>query len=169
VLPIERIALKIDDMPDETLMLLARDVRNKTLKLLDGLTDAQARFAAPGLNNSILWNAGHALVVVEHLGVGPATGQPPVLPDGWFDKFSWKSQPATVKEWPAVGDVIGKLKDQLQRLTAAIEALSPQQLSQLVGDPARGRNLRWNIMHGLHDEANHQGEMYLLRKIQAKV
>ena len=59
-------------MPDETLMLLAREVRNKTLKLLDGLTDAQARFAAAGLNNSILWNAGHALVVVEHLGVGLA-------------------------------------------------------------------------------------------------
>ena len=43
--------------------------------------------------------------------------------------------------------------------------LSPQQLS-LVIDPARNRTVRYNILHGLHDEAGHQGEMWLLRKLQ---
>ena len=55
-----------------------------------------ARFAAPGLNNSILWQGGHALIVVEHLGVSAATGKPPVYPADWFEKFSWQSKPATV-------------------------------------------------------------------------
>src|SRR5436190_19630822 len=71
---------------DDTLILLANEVRKKTLWLLDGVTDEMARFVAPGLANSILWHAGHALVVVEHLGVVPASGGPPVLPAGWFEK-----------------------------------------------------------------------------------
>ena len=33
-------------------------------------------------------------------------------------------------------------------------------------DPARNRTVRYNILHGLHDEANHQGEMWLLHKLQ---
>src|SRR5436309_1753759 len=147
-------------MADETLLLLTNEIRNKTLKLLDGLTDEQARFAAPGLNNSILWHAGHALMVVEHLGVSPASGKPPAYPEGWFEKFSWKSDPATVSQWPAIAEVSARLRDQLQRLIGAIQALSPERLSEIV-DPERRRTLRFSILHGLHDEANHQGEMFL--------
>ena len=67
---------------DETLILLAQEVRRRTLRQLDGVTDEVARFAAPGLNNSILWHAGHALFVVEHLAIVPATGRPAALPQG---------------------------------------------------------------------------------------
>ncbi len=152
---------------DDSLMLLAREVRGKTLRLLDGIDDAQARFAAPGLNNSILWNAGHALIVVEHLSVAAATGKPPVYPPDWFDKFSWKSVPATVTAWPGVEEVRAALRDQLQRLTAVIETLSESQLARIT-DPAKNRTLRYSILHGLHDEAGHQGEIYLLKKLYAK-
>ena len=154
-------------MADETLLLLAKEIRGKTLKLLDGVDDRQAQFAAPGLNNTILWQAGHALIVVEHLGVMPATGKSPAYPPDWWDKFSWQSKPATVTSWPTVEQVRSALRDQLQRLLAAIEPLSEQQLSQVV-DPARNRTLRYSILHGLHDEAGHQGEMYLLKKMYAK-
>ena len=57
---------------------------------------------------------------------------------------------------------------QAENLTAAIDALSEEQLSQSVGDPAKKRNLRWSILHGLHDEAGHQGEIWLLKKLQTK-
>jgi len=60
-------------MADETLLLLAKEVRAKTLRLLEDVDEGQARFAAPGLNNTILWNAGHVVIVNEHLGVSPAT------------------------------------------------------------------------------------------------
>ena len=154
-------------MTDETLMLLAKEVRGKTLRLLEGVDDRQANFAAPGLNNTILWNAGHALMVVEHLGVLPATGKAPAYPADWFDKFSWASNPAAVKTWPTVEQVRQQLRDQLTRLTAAIETLAPEQLARIV-DPARNRTLRFSILHGLQDEAGHQGELYLLKKMYAR-
>src|SRR5438270_8497080 len=97
-------------MADETLLLLAKDVRNKTLKLLEGVDDQQARFAAPHLTNTVLWHAGHAIMVNEHLGVSPATGEPPAYPAGWFEKFGWKSSPAAVTDWPGVQQV----REQLQ-------------------------------------------------------
>ena len=154
-------------MADETLLLLAKEVRGKTLRLLEDVTDDQARFAAPGLNNSILWNAGHGLIVVEHLSVMPATGKPAAYPSDWFEKFSWASKPATVTNWPSLEQVRSALRDQLQRLTAAIETLSPQQLSTII-DQAKNRTLRFAILHGLHDEAGHQGEIYLLKKMYAR-
>lgn len=154
-------------MADQSLLLLANEVRGKTLRLLEGVDDAQARFAAPGLNNSILWQGGHALIVVEHLGVSAATGRPPVYPAEWFEKFSWQSKPAMVGSWPSVEQVRAALRDQLQRLIVAIEGLSEQQLGAVI-DQARNRTLRYSILHGLHDEAGHQGEMYLLKKMYAR-
>ena len=152
---------------DESLIQLANEVRAKTLWLLDGVTDEVAHFAAPGLTNSILWHAGHALVVVEYLGVAPATGRPPSVPEGWFDKFGWDSRPGNVTDWPSISDVVTELRGQLPRLTEAITALSPQQLNHVLGPP-HDESLRYLIVHGLHDEANHQGEIWLLRKMFAK-
>jgi hypothetical protein len=154
-------------MADETLTLLATKVRGKTLRLLDGVTEDMSRFAAPGLNNSILWHAGHSLVVVEHLSVMPATGEPARYPADWFNKFSWKSMPSAVKDWPAPGEVVNALREQLQRLIAAIGKVTPEQLDRVV-DSAKNRTLRYSILHGLHDEAGHQGEIWLLRKMFGK-
>ena len=151
-------------MPDESLLLLASEVRGKTLRLLDGVSDDVARFAPPDLNNSILWHAGHALVVVEHLGLMPATGRAAGYPAGWFDTFSWGSKPATVTAWPPLSEVVAALRDQLARLTAILQSLSPEQLDAIV-DKNRNRTLRYSVLHGLHDEAGHQGEIWLLRKL----
>ena len=156
-------------MADETLILLASEVRGKTLKLLDGVTDDLARFTGPGLSNSTLWHAGHALVIVERLSVAPATGRPPQLPAGWREIFDGQSRPATVPRdaWPPLAEVVRQLREQLDRLMAAIRVLPPGRLDEIV-DAARNRTLRFSILHGLHDEAGHQGEMYLLRKLHVK-
>ena len=137
------------------------------MRLLEGVDDRQALFAAPALNNTILWQGGHSLIVVEHLGVAAATGKPPAYPAGWFEKFSWQSKPATVTDWPEVEEVREALRDQLKRLVAAIEPLSEERLNRVV-DTAKNRTLRYSILHGLHDEAGHQGEMYLLKKMAAR-
>jgi hypothetical protein len=155
-------------MADETMTLLATEVRGKTLRLLEGISEEMARFAAPGLNNSILWHAGHSLLVVEHLSVMPATGQGAAsYPADWFNKFSWKSMPSAVTEWPSLAEVVEALRDQLQRLTTAIATIPADRLDQIV-DPAKKRTLRYSILHGLHDEAGHQGEIWLLRKMFGK-
>ena len=152
-------------MPNETLKLLAREVRGKTFKILDGVSEEAARFAPPGLNNSIIWHAGHALTVVESLSVSAATGRPPQYADGWFDLFSAKSKPTRETKFPPLAQVVEALRNQLERLVSAIDPLTPQQLAVVI-DPARNRTVRYNILHGLHDEANHQGEMWLLKKLQ---
>jgi hypothetical protein len=151
-------------MADDSLLVLARDVRGKTLKLLEGLSDADARFAAPGLKNSILWHAGHALILMEHLVVAPLTGDRPSDPPGYFETFSWKSDPATVTTWPSLEEVRARLREQLARLLRLLESADPAALSRVL-DPTRGRRVRDLMVHGLHDEANHQGEMWLLRKM----
>ena len=152
---------------DDSLVLLAGEVRGKTLWLLEGVTDDVARFAAPGLTNSIVWHAGHALVVAESLCVAPATGQPPKLPEGWFEKFSWDSRPQVVTDWPPIAEVVAALSDQKLRLIEAIRALPAERLDEILGPP-HDATLRYLIVHGLHDEANHQGEIWLLRKMHAR-
>jgi hypothetical protein len=155
-------------MPDETLLTLANEVRGKTLRLLGGVSDNAARYTA-GLSNSILWHAGHALMLGEHLCILPATGGPPQYPQGWFEMFGWQSRPATVpaSAWPALSEVDERLREQLERLRALIESLPPQRLDAVV-DPARNRTLRFSIVHGLHDEADHQGEIHLLKKLYGR-
>ena len=150
-------------MADESLILLAKDVRGKTLRLLDGVSEDDARYTPAGLNNTILWHAGHALVVVEHLSVAPATGRAPVYPQGWFESFSWKSVPATVTQWPTLHEVVERLREQLTRLTSAIESLASEQLAAV---RENGKSLRYSILHGIHDEAGHQGEIHLLKKLK---
>lgn len=154
-------------MADETMLMLANEVRGKTLRILETVSDAEARFTGPGLNNSILWHAGHAVVVVEHLSLIPATGREPAYPQGWHEKFAWKSEPAKVTQWPALAEVTAVLRSQLARLQETIGGLAPADLDRVI-DVARSRTLRYSILHGLHDEAGHQGEMYLLRKLYAR-
>ena len=53
--------------PDQSLLLLLNEVRGKTLRLLNGLTDQEAHWPPPDLHNHILWHAGHSFVLVESL------------------------------------------------------------------------------------------------------
>jgi hypothetical protein len=152
-------------MADAILMELMKEVRWKTLKLLEDVDPEMARFTPPGLNNTILWHAGHALVVTEQLNFVVNTGAKPKYPEAWFEKFNWKSTPATVAEWPALADVVDQLKQQRERLTTFIEQLTPEDLNKVVGPPPRSRTFGGNIVHGFHDEANHQGEIHLLKKL----
>src|ERR1051326_2421524 len=119
-------------MPHQTLILLAKEVRSKTLKILDGLTDPQSHFAAPGLANSILWHAGHSLIVVEHLALSPMTGQPPTYPPAWFDIFSWKSNPKTVTAWPPLSEVRSHLTTQLEKITTTLPTLTESALAKVI-------------------------------------
>jgi len=153
-------------MPDESLILLGKEVRAKTLRLLEGLSDADARWVPAGLNNSIIWHAGHSYTVVEQLSFASA-GLTPMQPEGWMESFSWKSRPTPETKYPPLAEVAAKLIDQLTRVTKLVQTLDESRLAQIV-DPARGRTLRFCILHGWHDEANHQGEIWLLKKLISK-
>ena len=84
--------------PDQTLLLLLDEVRGKTLLILDATPAEFALWAPPGLENHILWYAGHSYVVVESLAMR-AMGRQPEIPEGWFEMFSWDSRPALVSPY----------------------------------------------------------------------
>ena len=152
-------------MFDQSLLLLLDEVRGKTLRLLQDVTEKDARWFPPGLHNHILWHAGHSYVLVKSLAM-EAVGQQPEIPGGWFNMFSWKSDPARVApdRWPPLAQVVVQLTEQHLRLRQVIEGLNDEQLSSPV--PGKGnRSVRSTILHGLHDEACHSGEIWLLRKL----
>jgi hypothetical protein len=154
-------------MPDKCLLLLLDEVRGKTIRILKSIPDEYARWAPEGLHNTILWHAGHAYVLVEWLTM-KSLERTPEIPAGWFEMFSWESSPELVPAdgWPPLSEVVDLLEAQRNRLGDVIRSLSDEQLGR--PSPANPkRSVRSAILHGLHDEACHSGEMYLLVKMQA--
>jgi hypothetical protein len=148
------------------------EVRRKTLHLVDVPREA-ALWSPPGTSNSILWHAGHALCVVERLTLTALEGrddEPPALLPGWWDLFGWDSEPGSTPAdaWPRIAMVADQLRRQHTRLRAMFADLSAEALDRpldLPDYPWHGRPSRFMILHGLHDEACHGGEMWLLRKL----
>jgi hypothetical protein len=154
-------------MADSTLILLVDEVRRKTLELLEDVTDEQARWSPNGLQNSILWHAGHCYILLEWL-TSQAVGSEPTSPGGWFEMFGWNSRPAEVKPaaWPSLETVIYELRLQHGRIRKLVANLSEERLtSPALGRP--DRTPRFLVVHALHDEACHGGEIWLLRKMLA--
>lgn len=149
------------------LLEFARDIRNYTIKLLEISNDEEVLFAPAGTANHMLWHAGHAVAVAHRLALAALTGERP-LPDGFFETFGWNSRPAETTRWPARTEILAALKAQSEELFAAIQSATPEKLAQPYGDPARNRTVQWYVIHALHDEAKHQGEMYLIKKLYAR-
>jgi hypothetical protein len=98
-----------------------------------------------------------------------ALGKEPRLPDGWLKMFSWESNPAhtTPEGWPALDEIREALIAQHERLRTLVAGLSAEQLD--APEPANpNRTVRYAILHGLHDEARHSGEISLLRKMMLR-
>jgi hypothetical protein len=142
---------------------LARQVRQFTLDVLARCEPAWLTWAPPGTSNHILWHAGHALWVADVLCLEPLTGRSE-LPPGWEDTYGMDCRPvASTKTWPTREEFVKLLSAQLERLRVVLAAASDDTLSQIIDD--HGNTLASRIIHGLHDEAKHQGEMYLLFKM----
>ena len=148
----------------ETLKELARQVRGGTLQVLDAAQADWLTWVPPGTSNHILWHAGHGLWLQDLMCVDFLSGRSE-LPKGWAETFGANSQPATIHEWPSRDEVRSLLQAQLGRM---LDLLDETPVALLSETPTRFRDNRttlgW-IVHGLHDEAKHNGEMYLLWKL----
>jgi len=155
-------------MSDLTLLTLWEEVRGKTLSLLEGISEEESLWAPPGLHNSIRWHAGHCYVVVEWI-CAQALETKPVAADGWFELFGWDSRPGEVERhrWPPLAHVVAQLVEQRQRLYGVFSRLTQEQLDAVLPQ-SRHQSVRRKIVHAIHDEACHSGEIWLLRKMLAR-
>lgn len=149
----------------DSLAELARQVRRSTLELLQVLDSRWLKWAPPGTSNHILWHAGHALWLQDALTIRPLTSRSE-LPSSWATKFGQNSRPELHTDWPDVDDARALLENQLER----IEALLSEHAQIIMTNPnaippSGGWPLLPGMIHGWHDEARHQGEMYLLYKL----
>jgi hypothetical protein len=88
------------------------------------------------------------------------------LPRGWATIFGQNSRPELNTEWPEVTEVRILLQNQITR----IESLLREHAATILAEanaipPSGGWPLLPGMIHGWHDEARHQGEMYLLHKL----
>jgi hypothetical protein len=63
--------------------------------------------------------------------------------------------PRQTVDWPARRELVERLQEQLRRILRLLDSATDEQLATVSG----------HIIHGLHDEAKHSGEMYLLLKL----
>jgi hypothetical protein len=154
-------------MPDPSLLLLLDEVRGKTMRLLETIATDDAAWAPPGLQNTIIWHAGHSYFLLECL-ANKGLGHSVRMPAGWYEMFSWDSLPGQIAadRWPQLAEVIAALGEQHERMKRTVGGLTVAELDRpSARNPAK--DMRYEILHALHDEACHCGEIHLLRKLRA--
>lgn len=140
---------------------MVRQIRGFTIELLAIDNPEIYLWAPPGTSNHMIWHGGHTLWVQDALCVLPLSGASE-LPDGWARKFGQGCDPVTEQtDWPDPKHVQDLLTQQQERL---MELIGKMRDDQLVVDADNPKDLIGGIIHGLHDESRHQGEMYLLFK-----
>jgi hypothetical protein len=144
----------------QTLLALSHQVRTRTLSLLERTAPQHLLWTPTGTNNHITWHAGHALWVQDVLILQPLT-KSSHLPKEWPTQFGMNSLPGTNQlPWPIQKELLEKLTTQLHQINQALTSASPA-----LFENTTPRSLTWNILHALHDESIHQGEIHLLQKL----
>lgn len=149
----------------EVIKELARQVRGRTRDILAATRTEWLTWAPEGTSNHILWHAGHAVWLMDVLGVELLTGKSE-LPEGWAAKFGMRCRsPRLTTDWPSRDQLDRLLAEQLRRFCQLLDA-TPEERLVIPPQPAQARySLAGQMLHGLHDEACHSGEMYLLLKM----
>ena len=148
-----------------TLQELARQVRRDTLQILDAAEPEWLMYSPPGTSNHLLWHAGHALWLQDVLCVKVLTGREE-LSASWAEKFGMNCRPVSqTVEWPGRDEVRELLERQLVRLMELLDDTPDEQLARAPIPGPNSATASGRIIHGLHDEAKHSGEMYLLLKM----
>ena len=141
----------------EFVVELTRQVREQTIGILRRTPADWLLWAPEPTSNHILWHVGHALWVQDVLAIEPLTGRSE-LPPGWAETFGADCRPVReTRDWPDAGTVADQLQHQWVRLYEAYRSHA-----DLLFDSA----VVADLIHGLHDEARHQGEMHLLTKLR---
>lgn len=149
----------------EFLAEIVLQVRDHTAQLLRATRQAWLTWSPPGTGNQILWHAGHALWVQDELWVRRMTGSSE-LPEGWADIFGRGCRPlCETEDWPSAAETGSQLVAQRERLIEVLRQVPSSELKVAQPRPRQGWDLIPGFIHGLHDEARHNGEIYLFFKL----
>ena len=100
----------------QTLQELAQQVRTRTREILAAARPEWLTWAPPGTSNHLLWHAGHAVWLMDVLGIELLTGRSE-LPPGWSEKFGMRCRPPYLTcDWPDRALLDRMLADQLDRI-----------------------------------------------------
>lgn len=109
--------------PESAIFGQLEAVRSLTLRQLDDLTPLQADLIPSGFRNSIRWNAGHLVAVLERFAF-KAPGIPSPLPPSFRTQFDFGSSPASWMDQeepvPTLGELLELLRDQPGRVREAL-------------------------------------------------
>ncbi|HTN74116.1 MAG TPA: DinB family protein [Pirellulaceae bacterium] len=153
------------------LEMLLEEFRGKTLRLLQ-VDAVAANWTPPGTRNSMLWHGGHIFCIVERLFTHATSGDdsvPATILTGWWPRFGWDPPTSAPTDAPpALATIVEQLQAQAIRWQPRLRELSAAQQAALL-TPAiegwEGATCARAIIHALHDEACHQGEIWLLQKL----
>ncbi|MBO7748574.1 DinB family protein [Paenibacillus sp. MWE-103] len=93
-------------------------VRAQTLKLMEGVTEAQADVVPEGFRNHIRWHLGHIYVVLDRY-AHKYTELPLQAPAGWTALFEYGTSPLTAPAdaaWPSLRELEERLGGQIERI-----------------------------------------------------
>jgi hypothetical protein len=154
------------DAGPSDLAILAYQVRECTLRLFDETEPGALTWTPPGTVNHILWHAGHTVWVADVLTTVAISGNSE-LPAWWAEKFGQHSRPATINEWPERTEIRARLESQLKHILDLLHEHRKMIVEKANHAPREGDwPLLYGMIHGWHDEARHQGEIYLLQKLR---
>lgn len=140
----------------------ARQVRAKTLEVLEAGPESALTWAPRGTRNHIIWHAGHILWVGDVLGL-ELLGERGLSLAGWPGMFAQDSDPAVSRrDPPGRAEIARLLRAQHDRFLALLPNADAGRYTAVVWEKFRVADL---LIHGLHDEGKHTGEMYLLVKM----
>jgi len=160
-------------MADASLLVVLDEARKKTLRVVDGITRKHALWTPPGERNHILWNTGHIYCMVERVTTAALTGiteVPESLPENWWTMFGWNSQPDQIdrEAWPNPSEIVEQLYEQHHRLRHYLASIPEHELASAPDGKqasSESKTTRGLILHALHDESFHAGQIWLLRKL----
>lgn len=149
------------------LIELASQVRGATIQIVAATNEDSIDWAPPGTSNHIRWHAGHVLWLQDALCIR-LLSQRSELPFGWSEQFGMNSVSSThSSDAPSRDQLVELLEEQLARMLSLME-INSDRLRRIGKNPKGHWNLTRGIIHALHDESRHQGEMYLLTKMLTK-
>lgn len=104
-------------MNNSLLFQQVNDVRQRTMNLIEGLSDSDLETVPDGFRNNLKWHLGHLFTTQETL-LFKLTGENGKLPEHYGELFSNGTSPLTwgEKEVPDTSEIIELLKEQPKRL-----------------------------------------------------